>query len=313
MRQILVTGGNGFIGSHLVDALAASGDRVIVLDLFPRVNSSMPEGVLFIQGNLQDLHTVRHILEDNQIDLVYHTAWANIHETATKDPLGDIQTNVGSSINLLTACHDTGVKRVVYLSSGGTVYGLPQEYPIKESHPTNPINAYGVTKLIVEKYLHMFYHLYGLEYIILRPSVPYGPRQNPHRHQGVVSVFVHRAIHHEPVTIFGDGEIIRDFFYIDDLTKALLASKDYPFDPHNAIFNLGGKYPYTLNALVERIESALGTKIEVIHEPARSIDVPRLLLDVQLAESKLNWSPAVSLDEGIRQTAQWLEKWEQIK
>lgn len=311
MQQVLVTGGNGFIGSHLVDALAASGHRVIVLDLFPRIYGNLPEGALFIQGTLQDLHTIRHILEDNQIQLVYHTAWANIHETATKDPLGDIQANVAPSLNLLTACNDTGVQRVIYLSSGGTIYGLPQEYPIKENHPTNPINAYGVTKLIVEKYLHMFFHLYGLEYIILRPSVPYGPRQNPHRHQGAVSVFVHQALHQEPVTIFGDGEVIRDYFYIDDLINALLAAKEIPFDVQKNTFNLGGRHPYTLNELVRRIEAALGIKLQVKYEPTRRFDVPKLLLDVQLAQSTLNWSPAVLLDEGITRTAQWLEQWEQ--
>ena len=311
MQQILVTGGNGFIGSHLVDALAAAGNRVVILDLFPRLHGDLPDGVLFIQGNLQALHTIRHILQDNQIEVVYHTAWANIHETAIKDPLGDIQTNVAASINLLNACQDTGVKRVVYLSSGGTVYGVPQSYPIKESHPTNPINAYGVTKLIVEKYLHMYYHLYGLEYVILRPSVPYGPRQNPNRHQGVVSVFINRALHDQSVSIFGDGEVIRDYFYIDDLTQALLAAKEIPFNPQNAIFNLGGMHPYSLNELVRKIEAVLGVKLEVKYEPARKFDAPKLLLDIQLAQSQLNWSPTVSLDEGIKRTAQWLEQWEQ--
>ncbi|MBN1371057.1 MAG: NAD-dependent epimerase/dehydratase family protein [Anaerolineaceae bacterium] len=309
MQHILVTGGNGFIGSHLVDALAAAGYHVMVLDLFPRTNEGMPEGVQFVQGSLQDLHTVRRLLEDHRIELVYHTAWANIHETALKDPLGDIQTNVAASLTLLTACRDTAVKRVVYLSSGGTIYGVPHEFPTREDHPTNPINAYGITKLMVEKYLNMFYHLYGLEYTILRPSVPYGPRQNPYRHQGVVSVFINRALRNEPVTVFGDGQIVRDYFYIDDLIKALLTTKDLTFTPSLTTFNVGGMRPYTLNDLIVEIESVLGVKMNVNYEQQRKFDVPYLLLDTKAAQSDLNWSPAVSLEEGIRRTAEWQEKW----
>lgn len=308
MKNILITGGNGFIASHLVDTLAASGHKVTVLDVYPRPYDSLPQGVNFVQGTLQDIHLVRRTLEDHRIELVYHAAWANIHETALKDPVADVQTNLVASINLLSACQDTGVKRVIYLSSGGTVYGLPKHIPIPEDHPTNPINAYGITKLTVEKYLHMFHHLYGLEYTILRPSVPYGPRQNPFHHQGVVTVFIYKALTQEPVTIFGDGEVVRDYFYIGDLTRALETSKDLVFDPSNNTFNLGGMQPHSLNELVKKIESALGKKMLVNHVPARKFDVPHILLDTSLAQASLNWKPAVSLEEGIQRTADWLQK-----
>lgn len=308
MKNILITGGNGFIASHLVDILAASGHKVTVLDVYPRPYDSLPRGVNFVQGTLQDIHLVRRTLEDHRIELVYHAAWANIHETALKDPVADVQTNLVASINLLSACQDTGVKRVIYLSSGGTVYGLPKHIPIPENHPTNPINAYGITKLTVEKYLHMFHHLYGLEYTILRPSVPYGPRQNPFHHQGVVTVFIYKALIQEPITIFGDGEVVRDYFYIGDLTRALETSKDLVFDPSNNTFNLGGMQPHSLNELVKKIESALDKKMLVNHEPARKFDVPHILLDTSLAQASLNWKPAVSLEEGIQRTADWLQK-----
>ena len=308
MKNILITGGNGFIASHLVDILAASGHKVTVLDVYPRPYDSLPRGVNFVQGTLQDIHLVRRTLEDHRIELVYHAAWANIHETALKDPVADVQTNLVASINLLSACQDTGVKRVIYLSSGGTVYGLPKHIPIPENHPTNPINAYGITTLTVEKYLHMFHHLYGLEYTILRPSVPYGPRQNPFHHQGVVTVFIYKALIQEPITIFGDGEVVRDYFYIGDLTRALETSKDLVFDPSNNTFNLGGMQPHSLNELVKKIESALDKKMLVNHEPARKFDVPHILLDTSLAQASLNWKPAVSLEEGIQRTADWLQK-----
>jgi len=153
-----------------------------VLDVYPRTYDPLPQGVNFVQGTLQDIHLIRRTLEDHRIELVYHAAWANIHETALKDPVADVQTNLVASINLLSACTDTGVKRVVYLSSGGTVYGLPKTHPIAEDHRLTNQCLWN-HQVNVEKYLHMFHHLYGLEYIILRPSVPYGPRQNPFHHQ----------------------------------------------------------------------------------------------------------------------------------
>lgn len=309
MQNILITGGNGFIASHLVDSLAASGYKVAVLDVYPRAYDQLPQGVNFVQGTLQDIHLIRRTLEDHQIELVYHAAWANIAETALKDPVADVQTNLAASINLLSACSDTGVKRVVYLSSGGTVYGLPKCIPIPEDHPTDPINAYGITKLMVEKYLHMFHHLYGLEYTILRPSVPYGPRQNPFHRQGVVAVFIYNALKKEQVTIFGDGKVMRDYFYIEDLTRALVASKEVAFNPIKTTFNLGGIQPHSLNDLVTKIESVLGIKMLVKYEPARKFDVPHIQLDTSLAQSHLNWKPIVSLEQGIQLTADWLQKW----
>jgi len=309
MQNILITGGNGFIASHLVDALINLKQGVIVLDVYPRPYDKLPEGVNFMQGNLQDVNIFRRAMEDRRIDLVYHAAWANIHETALKDPVGDLKTNLVASINLLSACRDLGVKRVVFISSGGTVYGLPLKLPVQEDHPKNPINAYGITKLMVEKYLQMYHHLYGLEYTILRPSVPFGPRQNPFHNQGVVTVFIYKALMGEPITIYGDGEVVRDYFYIDDMTRALLATKDIAFDSMNAAFNIGGTIPYTLNELVEKIETVLGKKILRKYEPARKFDVPRLLLDTGLAQSQLNWLPTTSLDEGIIKTAEWLKKW----
>ena len=309
MQNILVTGGNGFIASHLVDALSSSGNRTTVLDMYPRPYGDLPEGVKFIQGNLQDVHLIRRTIEDGQIEIVYHAAWATIHESALKDPVGDVEVNLIPTIALLNTCLEARIKRVIFMSSGGTVYGMPEELPISESHPTNPINAYGITKLMVEKYLQMFHHLHGMEYVILRPSVPYGPRQNPFHRQGVVPIFINKALMGEPITIFGDGEVIRDFFYIDDLTRALVASKDIGFDPQSVTFNLGGMVPYSLNSLVEKIESVLGVRMEKRYEPPRKFDVPQLLLDTSLARARLDWQPTVPLETGIRHTAEWMKKW----
>lgn len=306
MSHILVTGGNGFIGSHLVNQLASSEQhRVTVFDLYPRPYDALPNGVRYIQGTLANANLIRQTLVDQGIEVVYHLAWSTIHETALKNPAADIEQNLIPSVNLLEACLDAGVKRFVYLSSGGTVYGIPETLPIHEDHPTRPISAYGVTKLTVEKYTQMYSHLHGMNYVIFRPSVPYGPYQNPHRRQGAVSVFIYHALRGEPVTIWGDGEVQRDYFYVSDLTSALLAGLDSP-SAVNAVINLGGMEMYTLTQLVAAIEQTLKVKIQVRYEPARNFDVPHLQLDTHIASELLHWQPEVSLLEGIARTAEWI-------
>jgi UDP-glucose 4-epimerase len=307
MSHILVTGGNGFIGSHLVNQLATSAQhRVTVFDLYPRPYDALPGGVQFIQGNLSNSNLIRRTLVDEGIEIVYHMAWTTIHETALKNPAADIEQNLIPSVNLLEACLDAGIKQFVFLSSGGTVYGIPEKLSISENHPTRPINAYGITKLAVEKYVQMHSYLHGMNYVIFRPSVPYGPYQNPHRRQGAISVFVYHALRGEPITIWGDGNVQRDYFYVGDLSKALLAVLDMPAVT-NVVINLGGKQMYSLNQLVEAIEQALKVKIQVQYEAARKFDVPNLQLDTQVARKLLNWQPEVSISEGIARTVEWIK------
>jgi UDP-glucose 4-epimerase len=306
MSHILITGGNGFIGSHLVDQLAALREHhVTVFDLYPRPYNRLPDQVQFIQGNLGDSNLIRRTLVDQGIDIVYHLAWTTIHETALKNPAADIEQNLVPSVNLLEACLDVGIKRFVYLSSGGTIYGIPDTLPIREDHPTRPINAYGVTKLAVEKYVQMYSYLYDMKYIILRPSVPYGPHQNPHRRQGAVPVFLYHALHNMPVTIWGDGEVQRDYFYVGDLIKGLVAGLDLAAEV-NAVINLGGSQMVSLNQLLAAVEQALKVKIQVQYEAARKFDVPHLQLDTHAAYELLHWQPEVSLSDGIARTLEWI-------
>jgi UDP-glucose 4-epimerase len=309
MSRILITGGNGFIASHLVTTLAAIPEHhVTVIDLYPRMYDLLPPGVTFVQGNLADVGLIRRTLEDQDIEVVYHLAWASIHETSLRNMAADIEANLIPTVHLFDECHTAGVKRVIYVSSGGTVYGVPQSLPIHEAHPTNPINAYGITKLAGEKYLQMLFHLNGLEYIIFRPSVPYGPRQSPHRRQGAIATFIYQALRRKPITIWGDGEVMRDYFYVDDMIEALLKALALPFE-QSLIFNLAGMQIYTLNELVQMIQLALGVKIQVHYEPVRKFDVPQLRLDISAAAEKLAWKPTIPLLDGILRTASWLEKW----
>ena len=309
MSHILVTGGNGFIGSHLVDKLVMSGQHVVVtLDLYPRIYEPLPDGVTFVQGDLSNAALVQRLIVDHGIDIVYHAAWTSVHETSVKDPIADVEQNLVPAVRLLDACRAGGVKRFIFISSGGTVYGLPQNLPVKENHPTNPISAYGITKLAAEKYLQMYSHLYDLEYVVFRPSVPYGPRQNPLRRQGAVAVFIYQALYGKPITIWGDGESLRDYFYIDDMSRAFVAAVNRPAKAH-AIFNLAGPHGYTLNQLVAIIEETLKVRIEVKYQAPRKFDVPQLRLDTGMAAKTLSWQPEISLAEGIQKTAEWTKKW----
>ena len=302
--KVLVVGGNGFIGSHLVDGLVESGCEVSVLDLYGRRYGSTPEGVRFHQGDLTQQYLVREALTD--VDVVYHLAWATIHEIANRDPAADIQENLIPSIHLLEEARQAGVRRFLFMSSGGTVYGPAEQAPIPESHPQNPINAYGISKLTLEKYLRMFHSLYGLDYGIFRPSTPYGPRQNPLGRQGAVAVFLHRISNGLPLTIWGDGSVSRDFFYIADMVDALVAAATRDLSQCR-IFNLGGGQAISLNDLIAAIERTVERKAVVQYEPARGFDASNILLDTAAARQALGFSASTPLGEGLEKTWSWMK------
>lgn len=301
--RALVTGGNGFVGSHLVDQLVERNWEVTIFDLHERRYDPLPSAVHFIRGDLSQAHLVREATAG--VDVVFHLAWTTIHEVSNQDPEADVTTNLIPTLRLLEACRHAGVGRVVFVSSGGTVYGPAQTLPIPETHPQNPINAYGITKLAVEKYLYMFRHLYGLDYAILRPSVPYGPRQNPLARQGAVAVFLYRVAQGLPVTIWGDGGVTRDYFYVSDLAEALIAGARSELG-EGRIFNIGGGQEVSLIQLLRMIEEAVGKRARVEYTPARQFDAPRIVLDTGPARQELGWQPKVSLADGLAQTWKWM-------
>ena len=303
MGKILVTGGNGFIGSHLVDALLAQGCQVRVLDLFDRRFSRLPQGVEWIRSDINTEYAIREAVVG--MDTVIHLAWTSIHETATRDPLMDITTNLQPSVRLMDECCHAGVQRLIFLSSAGTAYGRARYLPVNEEHPTDPISAYGITKLAVEKYLHLYHHLYGLDYVVLRPSVPYGPGQDPRRRQGAISVFLYRVARGKPVEIWGDGTVVRDYFYIDDLVTAILSAATLDTKGER-VFNIGGGRGYSLNDLLQVIAEVTGRQAEVVHGPGRPFDVPALVLDTTRAARYLQWAPQIELAVGVARTWSWI-------
>jgi UDP-glucose 4-epimerase len=302
--KALVTGGSGFIGTHLVDELVTRGWKVRVLDLFDRRYGSLPRSVELVRADLSNDYALREALTD--VEIVFHLAWGSIHEVATRDPLHDIEMNVMPSVRLIEHCRTVGVQRLVFLSSGGTVYGPARYLPIDEAHPTDPISAYGVTKLAVEKYLHMYHHLYGLDYVVLRPSVPYGPYQDPRRRQGAVSVFLYRALKGEPLDVWGDGSVVRDYFFIGDLISAMVLAATTREIEGGRVFNIGGGRGYSLNELIQVVEQVTGRPAMVRYQPGRPIDVPSVVLDTSHAAACFQWTPQVELADGVVRTWHWI-------
>lgn len=306
--KALVVGGNGFIGSHLVDRLVADDWEVSILHKYEqRRFGAAPEKVKQFRGELTQESIVEEALDG--VDIVFHLLWTTtaIHEVANRDPIADVQANMIPSIALMEACCKANVKRFVFTSSGGTIYGPAKKLPIPESHENNPLNAYGVSKLAIEKYLQMFWHLRGLDYVILRPSVPYGPRQNPLGRQGAPSVFTYRVANQRPITIWGDGSVTRDYFYISDLVDALLLAATRPLT-ETRVFNIGGGQPISLIDLIQAIEKVVQKTAILDFKEARDFDAPNIVLDTKQAEQLLGWSAQVSLESGIANMWSWMQE-----
>jgi len=295
--RALVIGGNGFIGSGLVSVLRARGVHVVVLDPGqPRTDVDW-SGIDFIAGSLADAAVTTRALEG--VDVVFHLAGTTVPGTSNLDPVADVQGNLVATLGLLGAMRAAGVRRIVYFSSGGTVYGNPSLSPVPESHPLNPISSYGVVKVAIENYLRMYQRLGDLNPVILRPSNPYGPRQSTAGVQGAVAAFLGLAARGEPVRIWGDGEVVRDYLYIDDLVE-LAASAG--LSRETGTFNVGSGEGHSLNALVGIVSRVIGRPLPVEYLPGRPFDVRRVVLDVQAARAAFGWSPTVTLEDGIRRT-----------
>jgi UDP-glucose 4-epimerase len=230
-------------------------------------------------------------------DLLFHLASSTYPSTSNVDSAFDLESNLVGCVRMLKAAVECGIKRVIFVSSGGTVYGVPLQNPIPESHPTDPICSYGIHKLAVEKYLYMYRRIYGLSSIVLRVSNMYGELQNLDRPLGAVSHFVHRAVTGSPIEVWGDGTTRRDYVYVDDVVTALLKASSYEGSEH--IFNIGSGRSISLNELIELVLKRVDGKVLVNHLPARSFDIPENRLDISRAAKELGWTPAISLEIGV--------------
>lgn len=302
--KALVIGGNGFIGTALVDQLIGRGIKVRVFDRYPSRYKEPVDGVEYIIGDFANQGEVAQAVAG--MNWVFHLAYTTLPATSNEDPVYDVRSNVIDTIQLLQECCKNDVDKFVFVSSGGTVYGVPQQVPIKEDHATDPICSYGITKLTIEKYLHLFHLSEKLEYTVARIANPYGERQNPDAKQGAIGVFLGCIARRQPITVYGDGEVVRDFIYIYDAADALIACADYVASEKGPrVFNIGSGVGYSLNQIVDTIKKVVDVEVKVNHIPARQVDVQSNVLDIDLARKMLKWEPKVDLETGVKRAWDW--------
>jgi UDP-glucose 4-epimerase len=295
-----VLGAGGFLGTNLCRELQP---QVASVRAFGR-RQSFPSaliGVEWIPGDFTEPTSVATAISG--CDTVFHLVNATTPASANIDKLADLQSNVAPTLRLLEACREAGVKRVIFISSGGTIYGLPKQVPTPESAPTDPITAYGISKLAIEKYLGLYEYLHGLQYRVLRVANPFGPYQTALKSQGVIAAFMHQCASREPIHIWGDGSSVRDYVYVTDVVDAMLAAAQH--QGPSRVFNIGGGQGRSLLDILDVIKRVSGTTPEIQFSPSRSVDIPRSILDISLASQELGWTPQTTFDEGMQRTWAW--------
>ncbi len=301
--KVLVLGGNGFIGSHVVDQLLEHKHDVRVFDRTQEKFRSPLRSVDYRIASFDDTPALAEALEG--VDVVLHFISTTVPSTSNKDPLYDIESNLKGTVRLLTLMCDANIKRIVYLSSGGTVYGIPERSPIPEGHPLRPICSYGVIKVAIENYIHMFHQLHGLEYVVLRASNPYGPRQGHIGVQGVIGTFLGKVLRGESLEIWGDGSVVRDYINISDLARLCALAAE---SKEQGIFNAGSGEGLSVKQIISIIEKVSGKKIDIQYKQSRNYDVPEVVLNVDLASSSFCWRPIINIDDGINDSWVWIKE-----
>lgn len=301
--RVLVTGGAGFIGSHLVDAFLADGHEVAIVDnLATGVRENLNERARFYEADIRDATAVTALFERERPDLLCHQAAQLDVRRSVADPAFDADVNIVGTLRLLQAGVEHGLRKVIFASSGGAIYGDTAVIPTPETHPATPISPYGVSKLSIEHYLHYYHVVHGLPYIALRYANVYGPRQNPHGEAGVISIFAERLLRGEPATIYGDGKNTRDYVYVSDVVAANRAA--FVSDQVGA-YNVATGVETDVNTIFRRINELTEAHAEERHAEAKAGEQRRSCLDCQAIARDLAWRPRVMLEEGLPRTVEF--------
>lgn len=296
-----VFGGGGFIGTNLCRAL---NGRVNNLCAFGR-RKAFPEAISSVKwfnGDFRNASDLTAMLQ--ACDIVYHLVNSSTPASGNFNTIEDLESNVSSTLQLLDACRQANIKKIIFISSGGTIYGLTKVVPTPEDSPTNPITSYGIGKLTIEKYLSLYKHLYNIDYTILRVANPFGPYQTTHKNQGAIAAFIEKALKHKPVEIWGDGFTVRDYIYIDDVIDCLILATTY--EGNEKIFNVGSGSGKTLIDIINEIEIFINSKISIEFKESRPVDIPVNVLDISKAQQELGWIPRTSFTDGIIKTIEWM-------
>lgn len=306
--NILILGAAGFIGTNLTLNLSENKDDKITLvdknkEYFVNIEKKCLKNVTIKEASLDE--KMDFSILDGQ-DIVYHLVSSNVPTTSNQHISLDIQANVLFSSYLFDACVEHSVKKVVFISSGGTVYGKEATCPLSEETPTNPISSYGIQKITIEKLLYLYNYMYGLDYRIIRLANPYGPYQRPNGVLGAVTTFTYKAIKREEIQVYGDGSVVRDYIYIDDAINAIIKVVNGENKHHT--FNLGCGYGTSIKELLLTIEKALGIELKIVYRAGRTVDVPVNYLDISRYEKYYGKLNPISLEEGIKRTAKFMKE-----
>ena len=305
-KRVVVLGGLGFMGSHICRALLARGYAVRVFDRLyasRELVSDFERGLEIVEGDVSRSQDVIDASAD--ADVLVHLVHTTVPGSSMDDPAYDITSNVVTSVNWLRRLAETRVRRLIFVSSGGTVYGVPRTVPIDEDHPTDPISSYGITKLAIEKYVSTYASMLGIDYCIIRPSNVYGPGQRLHIGQGVIGVMADRALRGEPLELWGDGESLRDYLYVEDLTASVMSLVDY--EGTGRVFNASSGEGHSVLDIIATLREQLGSLPEIVRKPVRGFDVPVNVLDSSRLRQATGWRSSVTLGEGVARTLEWLK------
>jgi UDP-glucose 4-epimerase len=301
--RILVLGGSGFLGSHIVDKFLAEKHDVVVYDLYPERFRRSPAGITFHTGDFGNVGALDELIA-TRFDAVVHCVSTTTPKSSNESPEFDIQSNVIGTLYLLDICVKHNVGKLVFLSSGGTIYGdIGDKDMVDETHAVRPMCSYGVSKLTIEHYLDVYRHLRGLNYVALRLSNPYGERQSPLRALGALTVFLHKTLRRENVEVWGDGRVTRDFIYVGDVANAVYLATA---NPVSGIFNVGTGTGLSLRDILTQISNVVGHEPCVTWLASRSFDVPRIVLEATRLKKATNWNLHTGLQDGMAITAEWL-------
>lgn len=307
--KILLLGAAGFIGTNLTIELSKNKKNTItVVDknkvFFTPVIGMGLSNVHIVESDLSEGMNFDALIQGQ--DVIYHLVSTTVPTTSNQHISQELSANVIFSAELFEACIRCGVKKIVFISSGGTVYGKESNCPLKEKTPTNPISSYGVQKITIEKLLYLYRYIYGLDYRIIRLANPYGPYQRPNGILGAVTTFTYKALKGEEITVYGDGSVVRDFIYIDDAIRAIM--KIVEGDNRHHTFNLGCGYGTSIKQVLATIEKALNIKLNVKYTGPRKVDVPVNYLDISRYEKYYGSLNPISLEEGIKRTAEFMRR-----